>query len=135
MDFSLDLFFPRLIKFGVINFIEFVLCSPGIDAHGYPQSIFFGRIDVALRHVMHFYDKRVIYDINIGDPHAEMNRSAGSLEGLLDLAAKDEAEGLGDAPWPPHFRKMEGEAPRDCTYAQLEVVPPQELMAIFSSGR
>ncbi len=48
----------------------------------------------------------------IGDPHAEMNRSAGSLEGLLDLAAKDEAGGLGDAPWPPHFRKMEGEAPR-----------------------
>src|SRR5882757_3778132 len=48
----------------------------------------------------------------IGDPHAEMNRSAGSLDGLLDLAAKDEAEGLGDAPWPPHFRKMEGEAPR-----------------------
>jgi bifunctional non-homologous end joining protein LigD len=48
----------------------------------------------------------------IGDPHAEMNNSAGSLEGLLDLAAKDEAEGLGDAPWPPHFRKMEGEAPR-----------------------
>ena len=48
----------------------------------------------------------------IGDPHAHMNNSAGSLEGLLDLAAKDEAEGLGDAPWPPHFRKMEGEAPR-----------------------
>jgi DNA ligase D-like protein (predicted polymerase) len=48
----------------------------------------------------------------IGDPHADMNNSAGSLEGLLDLAAKDEAEGLGDAPWPPHFRKMEGEAPR-----------------------
>jgi DNA ligase D-like protein (predicted polymerase) len=48
----------------------------------------------------------------IGDPHADMDNSAGSLEGLLDLAAKDEAEGLGDAPWPPHFRKMEGEAPR-----------------------
>jgi bifunctional non-homologous end joining protein LigD len=48
----------------------------------------------------------------IGDPHAEMNSLAGSLEGLLDLAAKDEAEGLGDAPWPPHFRKMAGEAPR-----------------------
>jgi DNA ligase D-like protein (predicted polymerase) len=48
----------------------------------------------------------------IGDPHAEMNNAAGSLEKLLDLAAKDEAEGLGDAPWPPHFRKMEGEAPR-----------------------
>ena len=48
----------------------------------------------------------------IGDPHADMDRFAGSLEALLDLAAKDEAEGLGDAPWPPHFRKMEGEAPR-----------------------
>jgi bifunctional non-homologous end joining protein LigD len=31
---------------------------------------------------------------------------------LLELAANDEAAGLGDAPWPPHFRKMEGEAPR-----------------------
>jgi DNA ligase D-like protein (predicted polymerase) len=48
----------------------------------------------------------------IGDPHAGMNGAAGSLEDLLELAAKDEAEGLGDAPWPPHFRKMEGEAPR-----------------------
>jgi hypothetical protein len=48
----------------------------------------------------------------IGDPHAEMNGAAGSLDGLLDMAARDEAAGLGDAPWPPHFRKMEGEAPR-----------------------
>ncbi len=47
-----------------------------------------------------------------GDPHAEMDASAGALDGLLDLAARDEAAGLGDAPWPPHFRKMEGEAPR-----------------------
>jgi DNA ligase D-like protein (predicted polymerase) len=47
-----------------------------------------------------------------GDPHADMNPAAGSLEKLLDLAAQDEAAGLGDAPWPPHFRKMEGEAPR-----------------------
>ncbi len=48
----------------------------------------------------------------IGDPHAAMDAVPGSLEGLLELAARDEAEGLGDAPWPPHFRKMEGEAPR-----------------------
>ena len=48
----------------------------------------------------------------MGDPHAAMNGEAGSLEGLLELAAKDETAGLGDAPWPPHFRKMEGEAPR-----------------------
>jgi bifunctional non-homologous end joining protein LigD len=48
----------------------------------------------------------------IGDPHAGMNQAPGSLEKLLELAAQDEAAGLGDAPWPPHFRKMEGEAPR-----------------------
>jgi bifunctional non-homologous end joining protein LigD len=48
----------------------------------------------------------------IGDPHAEMDAAAGSLEPLLALAAEDEAAGLADAPWPPHFRKMEGEAPR-----------------------
>ncbi|HST10633.1 MAG TPA: DNA polymerase domain-containing protein [Terriglobales bacterium] len=47
-----------------------------------------------------------------GDPHADMNADPGSLEKLLDLAAQDEAAGLGDAPWPPHFRKMEGEASR-----------------------
>ena len=48
----------------------------------------------------------------MGDPHRNINAEPGSLEQLLDLAAKDEAAGLGDAPWPPHFRKMEGEAPR-----------------------
>ena len=46
------------------------------------------------------------------DPHAGMDAAAGSLETLLDLAARDDAAGLGDAPWPPHFRKTEGEAPR-----------------------
>ena len=48
----------------------------------------------------------------IGDPHAAMASNAGGLEGLLELAARDEAEGLGDAPWPPHFAKAAGEAPR-----------------------
>ena len=48
----------------------------------------------------------------IGDPHAEMDASPGSLEKLLELADEDEAAGLADAPWPPHFRKMEGEAAR-----------------------
>ncbi len=48
----------------------------------------------------------------LGDPHAGMDAAPGSLEKLLELAAKDEAAGLGDAPWPPHFRKMAGEAPR-----------------------
>jgi bifunctional non-homologous end joining protein LigD len=48
----------------------------------------------------------------IGDPHAGMDSAAGSLEPLLELAAKDEAAGLADAPWPPHFRKMQAEGPR-----------------------
>jgi DNA ligase D-like protein (predicted polymerase) len=48
----------------------------------------------------------------LGDPHADMDSAPGSLEKLLALAAEHETAGLGDAPWPPHFRKMEGEAPR-----------------------
>jgi hypothetical protein len=48
----------------------------------------------------------------LGDPHAAIDDAPGSLEKLLELAAEDEAAGLGDAPWPPHFRKMAGEPPR-----------------------
>ncbi|HZW01112.1 MAG TPA: hypothetical protein VFF55_06040, partial [Candidatus Deferrimicrobium sp.] len=43
---------------------------------------------------------------------AGIDATAGSLEALLELAARHEAEGLGDAPWPPHYRKQEGEPPR-----------------------
>jgi len=49
---------------------------------------------------------------DVGDPHAAMDQSVGSLDGLLALAERDESEGLGDAPWPPHYKKMDGEAPR-----------------------
>ncbi len=48
----------------------------------------------------------------LGDPHAGIDAAAGSLDKLLELADKDEQAGLGDAPWPPHFRKTEGEGPR-----------------------
>jgi len=48
----------------------------------------------------------------IGDPHAAIDEMPCSLEPLLALADRDEASGLGDAPWPPHFRKMAGEGPR-----------------------
>jgi DNA ligase D-like protein (predicted polymerase) len=47
-----------------------------------------------------------------GDPWAEMDSSAGSLDGLLEQADRDEAAGLPDAPWPPHYDKQAGEAPR-----------------------
>jgi DNA ligase D len=48
----------------------------------------------------------------LGDVHAGIDEVAYSLEPLLHLAARDEAEGLGDAPWPPHFPKQRGEPKR-----------------------
>jgi bifunctional non-homologous end joining protein LigD len=48
----------------------------------------------------------------IGDRHAGIDEAVGSLEPLLELVARDAASGLADAPWPPHYRKMDGEAPR-----------------------
>ncbi len=48
----------------------------------------------------------------IGDRHAGIDDAAGSLEGLLELSARHEGEGLGDAPWPPHYQKQRGEPPR-----------------------
>jgi DNA ligase D-like protein (predicted polymerase) len=47
-----------------------------------------------------------------GDRAAGIDAAAGSLEALLELSARHEVEGLGDAPWPPHYRKQEGEPPR-----------------------
>jgi len=47
-----------------------------------------------------------------GDPSAGIDDAAGDLSALLDLAHRDEVEGLGDAPWPPHFAKQRGEPHR-----------------------
>jgi hypothetical protein len=49
---------------------------------------------------------------SIGDPWAGMNDAVGSLEALLELASRDEAAGLPDAPWPPHYEKQAGEDSR-----------------------
>ena len=48
----------------------------------------------------------------IGDPHAAMDEHAGSIEGLLELSKRHAKEGLGDAPWPPHYQKQADEPPR-----------------------
>jgi DNA ligase D-like protein (predicted polymerase) len=48
----------------------------------------------------------------LGDPAADIDAHAGSLEPLLELARRDEEAGLEDAPWPPHFRKQRGEPKR-----------------------
>jgi len=49
---------------------------------------------------------------SMGDPWAGMDAAVGSLDALLEQAARDEASGLPDAPWPPHYEKQTGEAPR-----------------------
>ncbi len=48
----------------------------------------------------------------VGDRHAAIDEHPCSLDALLELSAKQEAEGLGDAPWPPHYAKQAGEPPR-----------------------
>jgi bifunctional non-homologous end joining protein LigD len=47
-----------------------------------------------------------------GDAGDGIDAAVGSLEALLERSARDEAEGLGDAPWPPNYRKQPGEPPR-----------------------
>jgi bifunctional non-homologous end joining protein LigD len=49
---------------------------------------------------------------DVGDPSADIDEQPGSLGALLDLARRDEEEGLGDAPWPPHFPKQKDEPKR-----------------------
>ena len=61
-----------------------------------------------------------------GDPHATIDAKAFSLEGLLDLVAKHERDGEGDAPWPPHYRKQRGEPPR--------VQPSKQKIPVNASG-
>ncbi len=48
----------------------------------------------------------------LGDRHAGIDAQAGSLEALLELSARHEREGLGDAPWPPQYKKRASEPPR-----------------------
>src|SRR6476620_932662 len=45
----------------------------------------------------------------LGDLHADIDRHPGSLEGLLELFDR---QGMGDAPWPPHYRRTSSEPPR-----------------------
>jgi bifunctional non-homologous end joining protein LigD len=49
---------------------------------------------------------------DLGDRHADIDRHRCSLTSLLDLSARQAREGLGDAPWPPHYRKQAGEPAR-----------------------
>src|SRR6266436_346909 len=48
----------------------------------------------------------------IGDRHAAIDEHPCSIERVLELSARQEREGLGDAPWPPNYKKQPGEPPR-----------------------
>ena len=62
-----------------------------------------------------------------GDASDGIDEAAGSLEGLLELSAAHEAAGLGDAPWPPHYKKQDDEPPR--------VAPSRRRADAPSTGR
>lgn len=49
---------------------------------------------------------------SIGDPAAAIDSQVGSIESLLELSRVQESKGQGDAPWPPHYPKMDAEPPR-----------------------
>jgi hypothetical protein len=49
---------------------------------------------------------------SVGDRHAGIDSTAGSLDRLLELSARHERDGLGDAPWPPQYKKQPGEPTR-----------------------
>ncbi len=73
-----------------------------------------------------------------GDPSEGIDQAAGSLEQLLELAAEHEAAGRGDAPWPPHFAKAEGEPPRvqpSKRRRQGAVPPPAPGKSVGPTGR
>lgn len=64
----------------------------------------------------------------IGDPWAGIDEAVGSLDGLLRLASEQEAAGMGDAPWPPHYAKGAEEPPRvQPSKRRRTVVPVVEI--------
>jgi DNA ligase D-like protein (predicted polymerase) len=67
----------------------------------------------------------------VGDPHAAIDEDPGSLEPLLELSRRQEAEGQGDAPWPPHYRKAAGEPRR----APPSSAPRKPLIEVARADR
>jgi len=68
-----------------------------------------------------------------GDAHARIDDAPGSIESLLELAARQKAEGQADAPWPPHFEKVAGEAPRvQPSRARGAARPPREKLPVIT---
>jgi hypothetical protein len=73
----------------------------------------------------------------IGDPHEGIDGAPCSLEKLLELSARHEREGEGDAPWPPHYRKQAGEPRRAPPSAGAKKAPAKRAskMPLIEIGR
>ncbi|MGH2679904.1 MAG: DNA polymerase domain-containing protein [Actinomycetota bacterium] len=80
----------------------------------------------------------------VGDPGAGIDDHEGDLEALLALADRQAAEGQGEAPYPPHFPKAEGEPiraqpskrrRRDAKDAEGTVPPPAPGKTSGPTGR
>lgn len=71
----------------------------------------------------------------IGDPHAAIDATPQSLDRLLELSAKHEAEGEGDAPWPPHYRKAPGEPKRAAPSAAAKKKAKAPLIEVARADR
>jgi DNA ligase D-like protein (predicted polymerase) len=67
----------------------------------------------------------------LGDLHAGIDERSCSIEGLLDLF---ERQGLGDAPWPPHYRRQESEPPR-VQPSKRKQPPKRKLLPVIEIGR
>jgi hypothetical protein len=69
----------------------------------------------------------------IGDRHAGIDERSYSLEPLLELAARQQRNGLADAPWPPQYKKQAGEPPR--VQPSRRRVPKEPLLEIARAKR
>jgi bifunctional non-homologous end joining protein LigD len=69
----------------------------------------------------------------VGDRHAGIDEHRGSLDSLLELSARHERDGQGDAPWPPQYRKQAGESPR--VQPSRRRVPSRPLVEIGRAAR
>ncbi|HEV8321940.1 MAG TPA: DNA polymerase domain-containing protein [Myxococcota bacterium] len=69
-----------------------------------------------------------------GDAHAGIDEAAGSLDALLDLSARQEAAGEGDAPWPPHYAKQPGEPARVAPSRKRRASPATDAGAAAGTG-
>ena len=49
---------------------------------------------------------------SVGDLTRKIDDEEGRIDTLLEWVVRDDENGIGDAPWPPHYPKMPGEPPR-----------------------